>query len=170
MFLTAIAEVVFLFTRHSKFAQTRLSPISFYATTFFLGALIGSVFIGLGKEDTIAMKSLLMSAFVMTAAVFISVSVFALLTVRRTIIYFGSIISCLVLSVISIFLFRSPAEAVFGLIIGMLYVIIDTQLMIHKTENGLNEPYEDARQLFYDLVKILIEIMKILGKKEKKKD
>jgi FtsH-binding integral membrane protein len=116
----------------------------------------------------VEMKRLMMSAFIITASIFVSASIFAFLTVRRVLIYLGCLIASLVLSLIGIFVFRGPSSAILGLIIGILYVVVDTQLMIKKFENGLTEPYEDARQLFYDLVRIFIEILKILGSSEKK--
>lgn len=51
----------------------------------------------------------------------------------------------------------------------MLYVIIDTQLMIHKAENGVFDVYTDAKQLLLDLFKIFIEIFKLLAQNDKKK-
>eukprot|EP00340_Litonotus_pictus_P002711 CAMPEP_0170527622 /NCGR_PEP_ID=MMETSP0209-20121228/13083_1 /TAXON_ID=665100 ORGANISM="Litonotus pictus, Strain P1" /NCGR_SAMPLE_ID=MMETSP0209 /ASSEMBLY_ACC=CAM_ASM_000301 /LENGTH=226 /DNA_ID=CAMNT_0010818269 /DNA_START=32 /DNA_END=712 /DNA_ORIENTATION=+ len=165
-----ISEIVYLFTRGSKFSREILSPYSYYAATACTGALFGSLFVGLSTSDTQELKSLILSAFVIASSIFASVTVFSFLTVRRTMIYLGAIVSSLVLSIISIFLFRGPYEAIFGLLIAVLYVIIDTQLMIHKVENGVCEPYEDARHLFYDLVKLTIEIMKILGKNSKKKE
>ena len=41
--------------------------------------------------------------------------------------------------------------------------------MVHKAENGMYEPYHDARELFVDLVKITIEISKLLMSQEKEK-
>lgn len=169
MFLTFISEIVYLFTRHSKFTKQYISPYSFYATTFGIGALLGCATIGLSKSELMEFKSLFMSAAVMAGSIFVCVSIFSILTVRRVMIYLGAIIGSLVLSIISIFMYKASFEAaIIGLVLGTLYVVIDTQLMIHKAENGVFEPYEDARQLFLDLVKLTIEIIKILGKEKKK--
>ena len=102
-----------------------------------------------------------MSAFIIACAIFASISVFSMLTVRRTQIYFGAMITSLVLSLVGIFFFRGMIGAILGLIVGCLYTIVDTQMMIHKFECGRVEPFEDARHLFIDLVKITIEIVKI---------
>ncbi len=52
-------------------------------------------------------------------------------------------------------------------------MIIDTQMIIHKTEYGKFEVFRDAKELFIDFVKIMIEILHILSKlndDKKKKD
>jgi hypothetical protein len=49
-------------------------------------------------------------------------------------------------------------------------VVIDTQIIIHKTENGIFDVFTDAKQLLLDLFKIFIEILKWLAKQQKKKD
>lgn len=85
-------------------------------------------------------------------------------------IFFGSIIATLVLAVINIFVFSVFVEAVIGLFIGVLYVIVDTQMIIHRTESGIYDVFSDAKLLFLDLVKIFIEILKILSSKKKKDD
>ncbi len=81
-----------------------------------------------------------------------------------------SMISILVLAIINIFVFSIVLDAVIGLAIGVLYVILDTQIIIHKTEAGIFDVFTDAKELFVDLVKIFIEIMKLLMKDKKKKD
>ena len=81
-------------------------------------------------------------------------------------------IAILVLSIISIFVFSLIVEAYIGLVIGVLYVIFDTQIIIHRTEQGIFDPFTDAKHLFLDLIKIFIKIVQILNanKKEKKKN
>ena len=98
-------------------------------------------------------------------------TIFAFLTVRRSQIYLGCIISALILSLISIFTINPDLYAFIGVLIGTLYLIVDTQLMINKAENGIIEPFEDARQIYYDLFNIFIKIVSLLSKDGKgKKD
>jgi len=116
---------------------------------------------------------LFITSLIYTSVVFTVFSLFALLTVRRTYIFVGSLITCLVLSIFSIFL--SPysfIHSLIGLFVAILYVIIDTQVIIQKTEMGRFEIFKDAKELFIDFVKIMIEIFKIIqkSKEEKKKD
>lgn len=172
LFLSVIFESIYLFTKQNKFAKDVLSPISFYLSTICIGALFGSVFIGLSEEDSVDLvdlKRIMISAFIISASIFVSASIFAILSLRRLVVYLGCIISSLTLSLVGLFIVGGPMSAIFGLIIGVLYVVIDTQLMINKFENGISEPYEDARNLFYNFVKIFIEILKLLKALEKLK-
>lgn len=43
-------------------------------------------------------------------------------------------------------------------------------MIIHRTESGIYDVFSDAKMLFLDLVKIFIEILKILSSKKKKDD
>jgi len=142
---------------------------SFYAITFLIGAAIGGGFSTLTGKALIEAKSIILSSAIITASLFSAITVFSFLTAKRAVILLGSLLVSLVLSVISIFMYNSPTKIILGLIIGCLYVVTDTQLMIQKAENGVFEPYTDARQLFYDLVKIFVEIMKLLNENNKKK-
>lgn len=145
-----------------------LSPISFYAATALIGALIGALFsLNMPVEEMEILKGASLSALIITAAIFVSMSVFSILTVRRTAIFFGALISSLVLSLIGIFVINAHLYAVIGIVVGLLYVIVDTQMMIHKAESGRIEPFEDARQLFYDLVQLFLRILSLLLEKEK---
>ena len=109
-----------------------------------------------------------MNSLIFTLAIFGSFTVFALITVRRDAIFKYSILLCLVLSIISIFVYSFELFAILGLFIGVLYVIIDTQIIIHRTEYGIFDVFSDAKHLIFDMFKIFMEIMKILGKHKKK--
>ncbi len=166
--------VVLFFTRHSKFSKQFLSPITYYALTSAVGAALGLVFSSqmtsnMSKSDIIMLKSVFLTAGVYTSGIFLSISLFALLTIRRMIIFYGCIISSFILSIISIFRINASLYSIFGLIIGVLFVIVDTQIMIQKTERGIFEPFEDARQLYHNLVQLFIKIVQILLKDKKEK-
>jgi FtsH-binding integral membrane protein len=160
-----------LFTRHSKFSRETLSPITYYATTAATGAALGLVFASnnLSYADLRELKGIFLTAFIYTGAIFISMTVFAFLTVRRMQIYLGCAITALVLSIISIFIINTNLYAFIGILVGILYLIVDTQLMINKAENGMIEPFEDARQIYYDLLKIFVRIVVLLLKDKKEK-
>ncbi len=87
-------------------------------------------------------------------------------------IFLSATVCCLVLAIIGIFVFSTALEAIFGVMIGCLYVIIDTQMIIFKAQHSVCEPFLDALNLFIDLFKIFIEITKLLidDKKKKSKD
>ena len=110
--LTSIAEIVLFFTRHSKFSKQFLSPITYYALTSAVGAALGLVFSSqmtsnMSKSDIIMLKSVFLTAGVYTSGIFLSISLFALLTIRRMIIFYGCIISSFILSIISIFIINA---------------------------------------------------------------
>jgi len=84
-------------------------------------------------------------------------------------IFIASGASCLFLGVLGFLFMKTSMEAILGIIIGCLYVIVDTQIIIFKTQSGLFEPLIDATNLFTDLIKIFIEIIKHLSKNEEKK-
>jgi FtsH-binding integral membrane protein len=73
-----------------------------------------------------------------------------------------------VLFIVSLFTYRgSFLEAVIGLAMGVLYIIIDTQIMIARAQHR-KDVFTDAKELFIDLAKIFFEIVKLLSKDEKK--
>ncbi len=84
-------------------------------------------------------------------------------------IFVASGVSALVLGIISFFVFKTALEAILGIVIGCLYVIIDTQVIIFKAQSGAFEPFVDATNLFTDLFKIFVEIVKLLSSNQDKK-
>jgi FtsH-binding integral membrane protein len=112
----------------------------------------------------------LISAGVYTFAIFACFSVFAIITNKRTHIFAGAAIASLILSLVSLFLFRfSVLESLIGLALGILYVIIDTQMMIMRAESQNKDVFQDAKSLFIDFVKIFLRILELLSKDDKKK-
>ena len=75
----------------------------------------------------------------------------------------------LFLSIVNIFVYSVMYEALIGILLGCLYVIVDTQIIIAKASSGVFEPFVDACNLFVDLFKIFIEILKMFSEKEEKK-
>lgn len=65
----------------------------------------------------------------------------------------------------------------FGLLIGCLYIIYDTQMIVERAENGDKDEISHAMILFVDLFELFIRILQILielqkneeGKKKKEK-
>lgn len=167
LMVSFIGEIAYLFVKNTKFGKNTLSPANFYLTCSTLGSFFGLILLtayGQSKTGYAETKSIMMNAFVFTAAIFLSMTLFSFVTVRRTQIYLGCIVASLILSIIGIFVTNSAFSSLLGLFIGVLYVIIDTQIMIFKAENGIYDAFEDARQIFVDLVRIAIHIMVLLSK------
>ena len=74
------------------------------------------------------------------------------------------------MGIISFFVFSAYYEAVLGLLIGCCYIIFDTQIIIFNVEAGRKQPFTDALNLFTDLFKVFMEIVKILSEKKEKKN
>ena len=90
-------------------------------------------------------------------------------TSKRLAIYFGSLILSLVLGIISLFIFNLMAEIVIGIVIAVLYIVVDTQTMIHRAESGNYDTIHDAYMLFVDFVKLFYKFLQLMQKKEEEK-
>ncbi len=82
----------------------------------------------------------------------------------------GAIFVSVVSIINAIFFGVLMIELIAGVAIGILYVIIDTQIMISRAESGRFDVWTDAKELFIDLFKLFYEITRILIKNSKKKD
>ena len=98
---------------------------------------------------------------------FIMVSFFSTLTSNRAGIYGLATISSLIISIISFFFFGG--SAILGVILGMLYVVTDTQNIIYRSKTSQNDAVMDAKLLFIDLVKIFYQLYEYMQKKDKDK-
>ena len=58
----------------------------------------------------------------------------------------------------------------FGLLIGCLYIIYDTQMIVERAENGDKDEISHAMILFVDLFELFIRILQILIELQKNED
>ena len=115
----------------------------------FLGFLYGSSFLLLEKGEAVLLGKITITAGLYATGIFTIFSLFSLLTVRRTNIFMFSVFGSLILSLISLFFISNIfIESLIGLVIGILYVVVDTQMIIYKTENGQFDIFGDAKDLF----------------------
>jgi FtsH-binding integral membrane protein len=121
---------------------------------------------------------LIPTAFLLTSAIFVSLSLCATLTKRREFLYLGgALFSALsimaLLRLVNIFV---RSEALFdlnlygGLLVFCGFVLFDTQLIIEKRRNGDDDFVWHAVDLFIDALDIFVRILIILTKKEKKRE
>lgn len=103
-------------------------------------------------------------------AVFISFSLSALSSPRRSFFFLSSILSSallviLLLSVMNIF-FASPwlfsLELYMGLLMFCGYILYDTQVIIERSELRRSDDISDASTLFIDLVAVFARLVVIL--------
>lgn len=122
------------------------------------------------SKEMVEICKILLTSGTYSVLLFGILSIFTIITKSRVAIFLGSFIASIFLGLISLFVYRTYYEAVLGLLIGCCYIIFDTQIIIFNVESGKKDPFTDALNLFTDLFKVFMEIVKILSdKKEKKK-
>ena len=165
--ISLVADLVLIcLDRNSRWGR-RFSLASLYGYASSVGGTLGSTIASMDSESRITNYSYCMSAFVSALTIFIMFTIFSTLTSNRTGIYALSTIGSIVISIISCFFFGG--SAILGVILGILYVITDTQNIIYRSKNGQCDAVIDAKFLFVDLVKIFYKIYEHLQKKDKEK-
>ena len=131
--VSTFCEIIsFCLNKRSSLYST-LNVLTFYGFAMFLGSSVSTMGYTFDtKQSKEEFYSMCISALIMTGATFFTFTLFALLTSKRLIIYAGSSVLSLVLSLISFFVFNVSVYLIIGVIIAALYVIIDTQSIIHK--------------------------------------
>ena len=102
----------------------------------------------------------------------------SLFSKRRSYLFLGSIIACLVQGMIMYRLFGwlfgyqfyNMTYLMFGLLAACLYIIYDTQLIIERAELGDKDVIAHTLILFVDLIDLFIRILKILIELQKKEE
>lgn len=121
--------------------------------------------------------SIIPSAFMGTAVIFISFTLSALWSRRRSFLFLGGILlsGLMVLSIgsfVNIFM-RSQmfftAELYLGLAIFSLLVLFDTQLIIEKRQLGDDDFIWHSFDLFLDIINIFRYLMVILARRERRR-
>jgi len=111
-----------------------------------------------------------------TIIVFIGFSISAFFFPRRLHMYLGSflfmsLIFLLVVGLTDMFwcpvLFNYQIQVYFGLVVFCLFIVYDTQYMIHKIKTNSIDPVTHALDIFQDFISIFIRILLILMDKEK---
>ena len=172
-FIVNIGCVFYLISNRGNDKQTEKGAAAL-SIAFLDGAFVGPLVDHYAEID----PAIVMNALVYTMAIFVSFSLFSLMTKRRSMLFLGGFIS----SALSMMFFAQLFSWMFGLglafnigynIVGVwvfaLYVIFDTQMIIEKRDRGDMDVAGHALELFIDLVQIFVKILKILGESEKKK-
>ena len=171
--ISLVADILLIcMNRNSRWGR-RFSFASLYGYASSVGGTLGSTIANLDTESRITNYRYCMSAFVSALTIFVMFSIFSTLTSNRPGIYALSTIGSFVISIISCFFFGG--SAILGVILGILYVISDTQNIIYRSKNGATDAVMDAKLLFIDVIKIFYKIYEHLQKKDreekkKKKD
>lgn len=112
------------------------------------------------------------SALVGAAVIFLSFSLTALMTSRRSQLYLGGYLAAgasalLWLGFLNTFLASGrlfSAELYLGLLVFAGYVLFDTQLIVERSEEGYRDPPGDALALFTNLVAIFVRLLVLLSR------
>jgi FtsH-binding integral membrane protein len=145
--------------------------------------LIGFAFltgIGLGpvmEVVTMIDSTIVPTAFLATAVIFICFTLSALLSNQRQWIFLGGILfsglSCLMLLSLSNLFMRSQMLFEVNLYLGFFimcgFILYDTQLIVEKRRRGDNDYIWHCVDLFIDFVNVFRRLMIILANKENKK-
>eukprot|EP01132_Coremiostelium_polycephalum_P002756 gene2756-3429_t len=121
---------------------------------------------------------IVLTAFLSTAAIFVSFSVFSLLTDKRLFLYIGSTLVSLslVIFILSIFTLFNPTETSMKAIIYLYFftsvgfIVFDTQHMVYRIEQGDKDFLKHAMNLFRDFYDLFHTILIILNDKNKKQE
>ena len=162
-----IADILLICMNRNSTWGRRFSFASLYGYASSVGGGLGAFISNMDNESRINNYRYCMSAFVSALTIFIMVSVFSTLTSNRAGIYGLATISSLIVSIISFFFFGG--SAILGVILGMLYIVTDTQNIIYRSKISQNDPVMDAKLLFVDLVKIFYQLYEYMQKKDKEK-
>ncbi|KAK6166575.1 hypothetical protein SNE40_023232 [Patella caerulea] len=174
--LTAIGSIGLMIwlasIRHSKETQGKRMAI-FCGFTFLSGISLGPLLDMAIMID----PSIIPTALLGTAAVFISFTLAALYNTNRTFLYLGGFImsglSFLLLLSIGNLFFRS--QLIFdinlygGLVIFCAFVLYDTQLIVEKRRHNDDDFVWHSVDLFIDFIQIFRRLLIILSRKEEDK-
>ena len=165
--LALVADILLICMNTNSTWGRRANFASLYGYASFVGGGLGAVISGMDSETRMDNYRYCMSAFVSALTIFVMISIFSTLTSNRTQVYAYATISSLVLSIFSIFFFGG--SAIVGVILGLLYVVTDTQSIIYRSKNYESDAVTDAKFLFVDLVKIFYKLYEYMQKKDKEK-
>jgi FtsH-binding integral membrane protein len=158
-------------------SRHKMAEHSSFSLLLLVGFLYGTSLGPLLQFVAMVDASLILTALVGTAAVFVCFSASALLAKRYTFIALGGLLSSgisllLLLSFFSLFA-RTEALLVAQLYLGLFifagYVLFDTQLILERAVNGQGDYLRDAGELFIDFFQLFVRILIILTRNSDKK-
>jgi len=146
--------------------------LCFLGAAFLMGLSLGPLLHQVKMID----PTIIPTAFMGTAVIFISFTLSALLTKQRTYLFLGgTLMSALLLlsigSLVNIFL-RSEmlftVELYVGLAVFCLLVLFDTQLIVEKRRMGDDDFIWHALDLFIDIIQIFRHLLVILARRDRR--
>ena len=172
--LSIILSVYLIYKVNDRSMREDSRMLFLAALAFQLGFLVGPAI----NHLTDVNPELVMQAVTYTGAAFTSFSLISLLSKRRSMLFVGGIIVCLIQGLFFYrifgwllgYSFYNMTYLMFGLLTACLYIIYDTQIIIEKAELGDQDVISHTLLLFVDLFDLFIRILKILIELQKNED
>ena len=165
--LALIADIILICMNRRSRAGQIVGYTSLYGYASSVGGVFGTYLNTLDQNSRMDMYRYMMSALVSVLIIFIMFSVFALLTSNRTGVYLLVIISSLILSILSCFMWGYAS--IFSAIVCSLYIVTDTQNIIYRQKTTGGDAIYDAKMLFVDMVKLFSKLLEYFKKKDEDK-
>ena len=165
--LALIADIILICMNRRSRAGQIVGYTSLYGYASSVGGVFGTYLNTLDQNSRMDMYRYMMSALVSVLIIFIMFSVFALLTSNRTGVYLLVIISSLILSILSCFMWGYAS--IFSTIAWSLLIVTDTQNIIYRQKTTGSDAIYDAKMLFIDMVKLFTKLYEYFKKKDEDK-
>lgn len=170
--LAILGLTFYVFSNNDK-ASLQTRGLAFCGIAMLSGNSIGSLLFVL---QYIA-PSLVPTALFTTLALFISLSLAAMFTKQRSLIYLGGILAPVMTSLMFISLFNiylrsrwvDDSMLLVSLVVYLGYILYDTQVILERARMGDEDYVKGALMYFTDLFSIFLKILAILMKKEDRK-
>ena len=172
--LSIVLSVYLIYKINDKSLREDSRMFYLAALAFSLGFLVGPAI----NRLTDVNPEIVMQAVTYTGAAFTSFSLISLLSKRRSMLFVGGIIVCLIQGLFFYrlfgwllgYTFYNLTYLMFGLLTACLYIIYDTQIIIERAEHGDKDVISHTLVLFVDLFDLFIRILKILIELQKDED
>ncbi|EFA80968.1 hypothetical protein PPL_06203 [Heterostelium album PN500] len=124
-------------------------------------------------------ESIVITALMATTGIFVSFTLFSLLTDKRSFLFMGGTLAsaCLGLFVLSLsqvlFIHSEQLDWIITVsyfLLMVVFLVYDTQMIVYRIERGYKDELSHAFTLFIDFVDIFRMVLKLLMKQEKRRE
>ena len=166
--ISLIADIVLIYGNRNTKNGRRVSCASLYGYASLIGGGLGIYLSRMDTESRIKNYRYCMSALVSSLVIFLLFSIFSILTSNRASVYVLVTIFSIILGLGSMLFFGY--SVIISIILGVFYVISDTQYIIYRAKSSQTDAITDAKMLFIDLLEIFYHIYENLQNKDEDKD
>ena len=166
--ISLIADIVLIYGNRNTKNGRRVSCASLYGYASLIGGGLGIYLSRMDTESRIKNYRYCMSALVSSLVIFLLFSIFSILTSNRASVYVLVTLFSIILGLCSMLFFGY--SVIISIILGVFYVISDTQYIIYRAKSSQTDAITDAKMLFIDLLEIFYHIYENLQNKDEDKD